>query len=53
MDRHFYYGGKYGITPRNLMVGAIYKNRKGQILIGYDAGFYSFFPEELASDHSP
>ncbi|HMG88844.1 MAG TPA: two-component regulator propeller domain-containing protein, partial [Chryseolinea sp.] len=47
------YGSKYGITPRSLAVGAIYKNRKGQILIGYDAGFYSFFPQELAFSPQP
>jgi ligand-binding sensor domain-containing protein len=47
------YGSKYGITPRSLAVGAIYKNRKGEILIGYDAGFYSFFPEEFAVSPLP
>ena len=28
--------------------GGIYKNRQGQIYIGHDNGFYTFFPEELA-----
>jgi len=49
----YIYGSKYGITPRSLMVGALYKNKKGQILIGHDAGFYSFFPQELAVRPQP
>jgi len=45
----FIYGGRFGIRPNSMFFfGGIYKNRQGQIYIGHDYGFYTFFPEELA-----
>jgi streptogramin lyase len=45
----FIYGGRFGIRPNSMFFfGGIYKNRQGQIYIGHDNGFYTFFPEELA-----
>ncbi|HZI54545.1 MAG TPA: two-component regulator propeller domain-containing protein, partial [Chitinophagaceae bacterium] len=45
----FIYGSKYGIDPRSLVLWAkTYKNRKGQIFVPRENGFYTFSPEELA-----
>jgi ligand-binding sensor domain-containing protein/class 3 adenylate cyclase len=45
----FVYGSRFGISPNSLYPWApTYKNRKGQLFIGHQNGFYIFSPEELA-----
>lgn len=45
----FIYGDRFGIRPNSLFFfGGMYKNKQGQLYIGHDNGFYTFFPEELA-----
>jgi len=48
----FIYGNRFGISPNSMesfggIAKGIYKNKQGQLYIGYDKGFYTFFPEEL------
>jgi ligand-binding sensor domain-containing protein len=44
----FIYGSSFGIRPNSLAyLRGIYKNKQGQLYIGYENGFYTFFPEEL------
>jgi ligand-binding sensor domain-containing protein len=45
----FIYGSRFGIRPNSMVFfGGMYKNKQGQLYIGYDNGIYTFFPEELA-----
>ena len=45
----FIYGGRFGIRPNSMaFFGGMYKNEQGQLYIGHDNGFYTFFPDELA-----
>ncbi len=44
----FMYGGLYGININSMAPWASnYKNKKGQLFIGYDYGFYTLSPEDL------
>jgi len=45
----FIYAGRFGIDPASLVLwGPAYKNKKGEIFISHESGFYTFSPEELA-----
>jgi histidine kinase/YXYXY domain-containing protein len=45
----FVYGSRFGIRPNSMAYfRGMYKNKQGQLYIGYENGFYTFFPEELA-----
>jgi ligand-binding sensor domain-containing protein len=45
----FIYGSSFGISPNSMgSNGGMYKNKQGQIYIGYNKGFYTFSPDELA-----
>src|SRR4030095_4246575 len=49
----FIYGSGFGISPNRMesfggIAKGIYKDKQGQLYIGYDKGFYTFSPEELA-----
>ncbi len=49
----FIYGRRFGISPNSMesyggIAKGIYKNKQGQLYIGYDEGFYTFSTEELA-----
>ncbi len=48
----FIYDKRFGITPYTLTEG-IYKTRRGEILIGYDNGFYAFYPKDLVAKTQP
>ena len=44
----FIYGSRFGVSPNTLYpYTQAYKNKKGEIYIGYENGFYTFFPQEL------
>jgi signal transduction histidine kinase/ligand-binding sensor domain-containing protein len=44
----FIYGSKFGIDLNSMPHAAgVHKNRQGELYIGYDKGFYTFYPEEL------
>jgi signal transduction histidine kinase/ligand-binding sensor domain-containing protein len=49
----FIYSGKFGIRPNSLNPLGFYKTRKGQLLLGHEKGFYSFYPEELSVKIEP
>ena len=49
----FIYGKKFGIQANGLFRGGIYKTAKGEILIGNNNGFYSFFPVDLSVKIKP
>ena len=45
----FIYGSRFGINSASLQLWAnAYKNRKGELFISHENGFYTFSPEELA-----
>ncbi len=43
----FIYGNRFGITKGSLNFGQIKKTRNGEILVGFEKGFYYFLPKEL------
>jgi signal transduction histidine kinase/ligand-binding sensor domain-containing protein len=45
--RYFVYGRRYGIRPTTLRQGGLCKTSKDEILIGYNNGFYAFFPNDM------
>ncbi len=49
----FIYGNKFGIQNRSLQRNALFKTRQGQLLVGHDRGFYSFYPEDLNTPIQP
>ncbi len=44
----FIYGSRFGIMPNSLQKSAIYINSKGHLFVGYDKGYYSFYPQDIA-----
>ena len=50
---NFVYGKKFGIGSNGLLRGGIYKTTMGEILVGNNNGFYSFFPDELTINIQP
>jgi len=50
---YFVYGKKYGIRSNTLRLGGICKTAKGEILVGNNNGFYSFFPGEMTETSIP
>ncbi len=42
------FGNNDGIYPNSIIPGSFKKTSKGEMFIGSERGFYSFFPEELA-----
>ena len=50
---YFIYGKKYGIRANTLRLGGICKSASGEIMVGNNNGFYSFFPKEMTETSKP
>ena len=43
----FIYGSRFGFAPNSMLWRPIYTAKNGQILLGHNDGYYSFFPADL------
>ena len=50
---YFVYSKKYGIRSNTLRFGGICKTANGEILVGNNNGYYSFFPDEMTETSEP